>query len=230
MKKTFAALALTAALLPFTSAHAGTISYTATKDLTTTNWLDSLSFKKFDTALGKLTSITFDLTGMVEGTGQAESKDTAESSVILSLESALTLMRPNGSKLVVSNPVFEKIFNFTAFDGVEDYSGTSGGSTGTVSAEATESFTSATSADMALFSALGGGDIVLGLRAVGKSSGSGSGNLITQFNTFAAGKAVVTYTYTPTPTVNVPEPATIATFLLGLGLAGAARRRAGKKA
>lgn len=230
MKKTFAALALTAALIPFSSAHAGTISYTATKNLATTNWTDVLSFKKFDTALGKLTSITFDLTGLVEGAGQAESKDTAESSVTLSLESQLTLTRPDGTKLVVTNPVFERIFNFTAFDGTEDYSGTSGGSTGTVSAEATESFTSATSADIALFSALGDSDIVLGLKAVGKSSGNGSGNLVTQFNTAASGKAVVTYTYTPTPTVDVPEPATIATFLLGLGLAGAARRRAGKKA
>ncbi len=227
MKKSLVALALTAALLPFSSAHAGTISYTAATDLKTTNWTDVLSFKKFDTSLGKLTSIKFDLSGLVEGAGQAESKDTAESSVILSLESALTLRRPDGSKLVVTNPLFEKIFSFTAFDGVEDYSGTSGGSTGTVSAEATESFISTIAADFALFSALGGGDIVLGLGAVGKSSGSGSGNLVTQFNTAASGRAVVTYTYTPT--VDVPEPATIATFMLGLGLVGAARRRRANK-
>jgi hypothetical protein len=219
---------LTAALFPFASAQAGTISYVASKDLTTTNWVEKLSFQKFDTALGTLTSIKFDLGGLVQGTGKAESLDSAASTVTLSLGSELTLKRPDGSTLVVTNPIFAQAFNFGAFDGAIDFGGASGGNTGTVSASATESFTSVNAADFNLFSALGGGAIDLGLAAIGKSTGNGSGNLLTQFNTAASGNAMVTYTYTPN--VAIPEPASIATFLLGLGLVGAARRRAGKQA
>jgi predicted porin len=66
MKKTFAALALAAAFAPFASVHAATISYTDSKPTTTTNWTDVLSFAKFDSSLGTLTSIRFDLSGAVQ--------------------------------------------------------------------------------------------------------------------------------------------------------------------
>lgn len=68
VKKTFAALALATALIPFSSAQADVISYTANKAMTTTNWSDFFSFNKFDSSLGTLTGITFDLTGIVRGT------------------------------------------------------------------------------------------------------------------------------------------------------------------
>jgi hypothetical protein len=228
MKKTFAALAIAAALIPFSSAQAATISYSDSKDMTTTNWTDVLSFAKFDTSLGTLTSVKFDLSGMVQGNGAAESTDSASSTVTLSLGSLLSLTRPDNSLLVVTNPVFSQIFNFTAFDGTFNFGGTSGGSTGSVTASGANSFVSTSAADFALFSALGGGTINLGLGAIGASSGSGSGNLITQFNTAAAGVAKVTYTYTPT--VEVPEPASLGLIFGGLAMLAATRRRAGKQA
>jgi hypothetical protein len=226
MKKTFAALAIAAALLPFASAQAATLSYTDSKALTTTNWADALSFSKFDTSLGTLTSIRFDLSGVVQGVGNAESLDSSASTVTLTLGSLLGLTRPDHSTLVVTNPVFSQTFNFSAFDNAINFGGTSGGTTGTVSATGANFFVSNSASDFALFSALGGGTIDLGLDAVGNSSGTGSGNLITQFNTAASGIAQVTYTYTPaTPTGDVPEPASLALVCGGLGLLGAARRR-----
>jgi hypothetical protein len=227
MKKTFAALALAAAFAPFVSAHAATVSYTDSMAMTTTNWTDLLSFAKFDSNLGTLTSIRFDLSGVVQGVGNAESLDSSASTVTLSLGSLLSLTRPDHTTLVVTNPVFTQAFNFTAFDGAINFGGTSGATTGVVSANGSNFFVSTNASDFALFSAVGGGTIDLGLGAVGASSGNGSGNLITQFNTAASGVAKVTYDYTPSGTV--PEPASLALLCGGLGLIGAARRR-GKKA
>ncbi len=228
MKKVLAALAIAATLTPFTCAQASTISFSDNKALSTTNWTDALSFGKFDTSLGTLTSIRFDLSGMVQGSGNAESLDAAASDVTLSLGALLGLTRPDGSTLVVTNPLFSQVFNFSAFDGAINFGGTSGGSTGTVSANGANFFISSNASDFSLFSALGGGTINLGLNAVGNSSGTGAGNLLTQFNTAASGNVLVTYTYTPAS--DVPEPATLATLAAGLGLMAAVRRRAKKQA
>lgn len=205
--------------------------YTQTFDveraLSGTNWSDTLNLTKFDTNLGFLKSITFSLVGQVQGTGKAESLDVSASDVTLSLSSLLTLYRPDNSVLVVANPVFSETFALSAYDGTIDFAGTSGASTGLRSSTGSNSFVSRSSSDFSLFSSDGLGFISLGLNAIGASNGSGSGNLLTQFETAAAGRLTVTYEYISA----VPEPETYLMMLTGLALAGVvARRRKAVKA
>ena len=226
MKKLLIALSLATALGSLSTAQAATISFADSTSFRTTNWANSLTLGKFNTSLGTLTSIKFDLTGTVRGFGNAESMDESSSNVTLTLSSMLTLNRPDSSTLVVANPVFSQTFAFSAYDDVFDFAGTSGGMTGTVTSTNSNFFVSSSASDFALFSALGGGSINLGLAARGNSTGSGSGNLVTQFRTSAAGNALVTYTYTAAA---IPEPASLALLLGGLGLIGVARRRVSKR-
>lgn len=227
LKKTFAALAL-AALIPMTSAHAAVVSFSNSIGMMETNWSETLGFNKFDSKLGTLTSIRFDLGGVVQGIGEAESRDKKASIVTLTLGSLLDLTRPDGSKLVIANPVFSQAFDFTAYDGRTDFDGTSGGTTGLVERSAGDYFLTHSASDFALFSAAGGGLIDLGMSAKGTTSSTGPGNLVTGFTTSAAGFASITYEYTPF-VVEVPEPASMATLLAGLGLMGAVRRRRASK-
>ncbi|WP_229256232.1 choice-of-anchor E domain-containing protein [Duganella fentianensis] len=227
MKKILLALATTS-LFAATSAQATVISYDVSKASTVTNWTDSLSVSKFDSKLGNLNSITFQLGGSVSGAGRSESLDAAASTVTLSLSSLLTLTRPDGTTIVVTNPVFSNAYSLTAFDGAIDFAGTSGAATGAVSSSHTETKISTSASDFALFSQAGGGSLTLSLRAAGLSNASGAGNLISQFNTEAGGNLKVTYDYTAA--APVPEPETYAMLIGGLGLLGLVRRRAAKQA
>lgn len=203
-----------------------TVSFNAERAVGTTNWSDTLGLGKFDSSLGTLTSIKFDLSGVVQGSGRAESLDFAASNVTVSLASLLTLYRPDASTLVVANPLFSQQFSLSGFDGTIDFGGTSGASTGPRSSTGSNSFTSSSASDFALFSAAGGGLINLGLNAIGSSTANGSGNLISQFQTSAGGQVAVTYEYVSA----VPEPETYVMLLTGLALAGVMARRKSAKA
>ena len=227
LKKTFAALALAAALLPFAGAQAAVISFNDSIGITESDWSETLRFSKFNTKLGTLNSIKFDLSGLVTGAGFAENRGSNAAKVTLTLGSTIELTRPDGSTLVVANPVFDQIYSLGRYDRVLDFGGTSGVHTGTVEASKAESFLSSSASDFALFS--GRGFIELGLSALGTSFAKGPGNVTSGFDTFASGAVQVTYDYTPF--AEVPEPATLATMLAGFGLMGAVRRRrASKKA
>ena len=199
------------------STLAATISFSDSIPRTTTNSTDSVSIGLFDTTLGNLQSIDFSLTGIIDGEAGAESRDNRPTTVSLTLGGTITLQRPDSSTLVAVLPSLNRVFNATAYDGVTDFMGGSGETFLGLNTSASNSATLApvSAADLALFAAPGGGLINLPVVAVASSTGSGAGNLITQFSTDAAARVEVTYTF---ETTQVPTPTGL--LLMGIGLTG----------
>lgn len=187
-------------------ANADTISFSGSVPLATTNWANSITFPQFNPALGTLDSIQFILNGHVEGSAGFENKDNEPATITMDLQAMLRLRRPDSSVLVLTLPVVSTIDNVLAWDGIDDYAGDSGETYLNLAANSSDSAISSSPADIALFTGIG--SIILPVTANGASTGSGAGNLLLQFSTFASADATVIYTYT------VPEPA--AAGLLGL--------------
>lgn len=218
MKYALLTLALVALLAA--SASAATVTYgPSDTGLLTTNWATTVSLQKFDPALGTLNSIKFILDGHVEGTAKFESQDAEPSVVTMDLAAILKLQRPDLSTLVVTIPVVSTLDNPSAWDGVDDFAGTSGKTYNGLTGDDSNSVTTTSAADKALFTGLG--SIILPTMGSGASTGSGAGNLLLQFETKASAAAWVTYDYTP-----VPEPSSLIALMSGIGgLMGFAIRR-----
>lgn len=182
--------------------------------LTNTDWTTSILLQQFDPSLGTLNSISFTLDGHAEGTAKFESEDLSPTTVTMDLSAILELQRPDLTNLVVTIPVVSTSDDVTAYDNVFDYGGTSGRTYTNLSANKSESATTSSASDKTLFT--GTGFITLPVVGNGASTGSGGGNLTTQFTTQASASASVTYDYTA-----VPEPGSLlalASGLLPLGL------------
>lgn len=200
--KTFLALAITVvAAIPASALTDG--PYISSISLTTTGWNLNLSIPKFNPGLGTLNSISYTLNGSTAGTAKYESLDGAPASISLTLSASLTLQRPDLSTIKIIIPSTTVNESSAASDGVIDFLGASGSTFSGLSGSTTSGALSLSGAgDRALFT--GAGSIILPVVAAGSSSGSGSGNLVTQFNTAAAADISVTYNYNKD--TGVPEP------------------------
>ena len=177
-----------------------TLCFNGSVPSATTNWINSITIPKFDSALGVLQQIQFTLSATATGLAKAESLDAAPSIVTLNFQSTLTLTRPDNSVIVVTIPLQTFIDNFTAFDGTIDFGGTSGATHSNIVATASNSAISPPPiSDLVLFTgpAHAPGTITLPITAVGTSTASGAGNLITQFGQQASAMANVCYIYIP---------------------------------
>ena len=226
MKKSIFAVVLTGLLGVSAFAQADTISFSANRPLDTTDFVDVLTLGKFDTSLGHLNSIQFDLSGTVVTDGGVESLDGSASMANLGLNATLALSRPNSSTITNASTGFSQSVTLAAFDGDIDFAGPSGYTLNTRSNTVASSFVSTDANDFALFSALHGGNINLGISALALSEATGPGNVISYFVTQAGAQARITYNYTPTA---VPEPETYAMMLAGLGLLALRRRKTSQK-
>ncbi|MDO6583920.1 choice-of-anchor E domain-containing protein [Salipiger sp. 1_MG-2023] len=209
-----------AAVLLFAgAANAATVSYSASIATSTTSWEDSVALSMFDETLGTLNSVTLSLYGTASGTAKAESLDASPADVSLSLGANIVGTYTGYGFDVSVNPLANSVTSLSAYDGTIDFAGTSGVTYEGLTADDTDSatFTSA------LEAFIGTGTFTLDLAAQGNSSGTGAGNLITQFATSAGATAYVIYDYTPTSTVPLPAGAPL--LLLGVGGIALLRRR-----
>jgi hypothetical protein len=224
---TLGAVAL-AGILATAPASATLLTATQTQSIAThiTGWTSGsagvplLTFTKFDTGLGVLTAVHFGLSSSVTGTARLESLDGAPASITATLSAQVHLARPAAADLVVVIPLISTVFNASIYDGTTDFAGTSGVTLPLASGVFSNSATSSAAGDLTLFSGPAGspGTINLDAFATGNSSGTGAGNLLTLFQTFADASATLYYEYNLIPETQVPEPASVA--MLGLAMVG----------
>lgn len=193
------------------AANAASITHTQSIEWQPTSVDTFFILPKFDEALGTLESVTIDLIGFVKGNARTENMEASESTVTLDLASkiGLILSEPDITLVEVIPLVSEQV-DLLSYDGVLDYAGSSGV---TLPERTASDSTSNTfmSGDSELSYFLGSGDQDLIFTALGTSTVTGAGNLLSGFQTDVAGEVTLTYEYE-----SVPEP----TSVIGLGLVG----------
>lgn len=205
-----------------------TTPQTGNVPLTPTNVNTTLSFAKFDTTLGTLTSITITLTGTAFSTGTVNSI-TAPGSNQYEFDSSATtrLKRPGGATTLLTavpfNPEFQNLGG--GGDPAVPFTFPNNTATDTVGPTIFN-----TGTDLVLFSSVGPGNIVLPFTVNGASGINGPGTIGSSVSTQGGGSATLFYTYTPSSPAT-PEPGTWAMMVAGAStsLVALRRRRRNKK-
>lgn len=182
------------------AASAGSVSYSGSIPVQTTDWTNSVTVPRFDPALGILKVVRVTLDGHIEGSIFFESQDPLPQVVTTNLTATIEVFRPDTSLIVSASPAVQHVDAVGAFDGLTDFGGTSGKTYANLSQDLTESHASPRPAsDLGLFTGPSGspGTITLSVRAVGHSAASGSGNIIQGFTTQASAVVTVLYKFEP---------------------------------
>lgn len=228
LKVAGAALAAVVAASIAPQASAAVITQTQAISAQSTNWIAGWNFNKFDTGNGTLLSIVVSIVGDVTGTVRMENGSGSAAVLTGTLQATQSVTAPSLAipGLVNNIPSVSTSFNASAFDGTNDFGGTSGV---TVTGLSDIDSASATFNSSNLFWNLvyipgftcSGPScmtpIAFSAGAVGNSSSTGSGNITNNFTTLSSATVTLTYNYAP-PTTTTPEPASLA--LVGMGMLG----------
>ena len=217
MKNVIAAAALLAVA---GAAQAGTVSYSGSYPLSSTNFVGApiANIPQWDPAAfgvtaADLVSVKLTVTGKARGFVNAENLDVTPADVNYNVSATVIVSAPAGISLATI-PVATGTQSLAAFDGTQDFGGASGFSSGTLNASSLP-LSQTVLAGLAAY--IGGGNVAgVSITGMGSSGGSGGGNLIFQAGTDAGAEWTIEYTWVPTPG---------AAALLGLGGLVAGRRR-----
>ena len=209
---------------------ASTEAVTQTFGFQPTNWETPVDLPLFDSSLGTLDGIVFQLDSTVGGTAAYESLDTNAQTITLLLGAEIEVGAPSGligvSEMVTTAPQIEIVESASGFDGVIDLNGTSGSTFAGLNQSDSSSVTYDSNNPLWEFSIRDyfttdtpGSTVELPVSAVTRSYGSGTPNLLTLLQTSAGAELTVTYIYTA-----IPEPSSLALLTSGLLLCGWRRR------
>ncbi|MEA5598473.1 choice-of-anchor E domain-containing protein [Rivularia sp. UHCC 0363] len=185
--------AFAAILAPINAVQASTIRYENLIDLEKTNFKKQITLPKFNSNLGDLESVLFELSGEVQGSIELENRDAQAAVITGNLAAEISLKKPDNSLLLVSLPTASVTQKLDAYDGSLDFGGTSGVTLTKISNTKKESAFFTVKDDFTPF--IGDGSFKLFVEAIGNSKATGAGNLLAGFETYAGATVAVSYTY-----------------------------------
>ncbi|MCW2926708.1 MAG: putative collagen-binding protein [Thermoleophilia bacterium] len=156
-----------------------------------TDWNRNLSLPKFNPSLGTLTNVRVTQAVAMRSEFKVESRNAAPRTDTFTLSNAsVRIQAPGTSQLVASLPGGTMSRNFTEYDGILDYAGTSGWSSsfGNTSNQSTDN-----PSNLADWS--GSGTVAIPASGVASTTNSLSGNFALDWDTQADARVCVTYTY-----------------------------------
>lgn len=162
--------------------------------LQSTNWTETMSVPQFNPAdfpQCTLTKVEIEVKGSVQGSAAYENKDAGPATITLDLQAELDVKGPGGTSLILIEPSESVSELAGAYDGTDDFAGTSGNSFPDLQGDESATVVLTDPADLALFT--GTGTVGFPTTAMGSSVGSGAGNLLTEFSTQAGTEVTVRY-------------------------------------
>ena len=191
---------------PSSHPHLTTTPQTLTVADALTGWSKELSAAQFDPSLGTLDSVNITLTGDETASVAAENLGATAATLGFSETPTLTLVTPDPNTYVRATPTVTDGMTLAAYDGSEDFAGTSGQTEQGLTATAQTTAELTSTQDLAAFT--GDGSITLPMYAFGASSLAGPADLLTQLADRAGATISISYTYTPAETETLVELAT----------------------
>jgi len=169
-----------------------------------TDWAKVISLPQFDSSLGTLTSIVFELDATVTANVAIENLASKDAAVDI-LFGSFVDVKKSGTSLLSTTPTKSATYTMAAYDNTFDWGGTSGAKYLGLTATETKTIT----LNSGFGDYIGAGTFDLDVLASAFSKTTGTGNVASWYETEAGAKATVTYNY-------VPEPASLAVMATGL--------------
>lgn len=164
----------------------------------TTDWTHTFQLPQFDDMGGTRTllSVVITLDSTIDASAQTENLESWENSITLTLDATVSL-EFLGMPLVAPTGVQKlEVFDAAPFDGVIDFAGVSGGAFD-LSGFAADSSSRSAPDDLSPW--IGTGMVDIEGFGISRSTATGPGNVLFNFQTSASGLVTIRYEYVPTP-------------------------------